>query len=388
MTSPTRFEFATATRVLFGAGTAAEIGPLARGFGRRALVVTGSRPERASRLMAGLREAGVTSDTFAVPGEPTTLHVAAGVARARLHGYDVVIGVGGGSAIDTAKAIAGLLTNDRDLFDYLEVVGRGQAMTQPAAPWIAVPTTAGAGAEVTRNAVLTSKEHRVKASLRSPHLLARVAVVDPELARDLPPAITAATGLDALTQLIEPLVSVRANPLIDALCRDGLRRVARSLRRACTAGDDLQARTDLAYGALLGGLALANAGLGAVHGLAAPLGGRHPAPHGAVCAALLAPAIETNLRALRDRAPDSPALRRYEEVARELTGRPEATMAEGCQWIRDLTRDLGIPTLKAYGVTSADFPELVDQARQASSMKANPIVLTDDEIRAILEAAW
>ncbi len=382
-----RFEFATATRIIFGAGTARNLGELTREFGRRALVVTGSQPGRFQPILDALSSAGVAAETFPVPGEPTTLHVASGVARAKLKGFEVILGIGGGSAIDAAKAIAGLHANDRDLFDCLEVVGRGQALTKPATPWIAVPTTAGAGAEVTRNAVLTSREHRVKASLRSPCLLARIALVDPELTLNLPPAITAATGLDALTQLIEPLVSHRANPMTDALALEGLRRAARSLRIAFEDGRRLDARTDLALAALHGGLALANAGLGAVHGLAAPIGGAFPAPHGAVCAALLPHVMAINLAALRARAPDSPALGRYERVARELTGCASARAEEGIAWVAETVAHLGIPGLSRYGISPSHHAELAAQSAAASSMKANPIALTTDELEAVLQRA-
>ncbi len=382
-----RFEFGTATRIVFGPGAASECGKLAREFGRRALVVTGSNPGRASAVLSSLASAGMSTETFAVPGEPTTLHVASGVARARLRGFDVIVGIGGGSALDAAKAIAGLLTNPRDLFDYLEVIGRGQPMSHAAAPWIAVPTTAGAGAEVTRNAVLTSREHRVKVSLRSPHLFARVAIVDPELTMDLPAPVTAATGLDALTQLIEPFVSIRANPLVDALCRDGMRRVARALPVAFENGRDREARADMALAALHGGIALTNAGLGAVHGLAAPIGGAFNAPHGAVCAALLPHAFETNLRALRARAPESPALARFDEVARQLTGNPAARAPDAVRWLHDLVRRLGIPSLGHYGLGPAHFEELTRAAQAASSMKSNPIALEPSEITSILEGA-
>jgi alcohol dehydrogenase class IV len=383
-----RFEVATAARIVFGAGATAEVGGMAREFGRRALVVTGSRPERARVMTDSLKAAGVSWETFSVPGEPSTLHVASGVARARLRGFDLVIGFGGGSAIDAAKAIAGLLTNERDLFDYLEVVGRGQPMTRPAAPWIAVPTTAGAGAEVTRNAVLTSREHKVKASLRSPALLARIALVDPELTRSLPPAITASTGLDALTQLIEPFVSARANPVTDLLCRDGIQRVARSIRRAFEQGNDAAARADMSLAALFGGLALANAGLGAVHGLAAPIGGSHPAPHGAVCAALLPQVMVANLRALRERAPESPALERYRIVAQHLTGNDHARAEDGIASVRELVGALGIPSLRAHDLKPELFPALAEQASAANSMKSNPIALTHSELLGVLEAAW
>ena len=382
-----RFEFATATRIVFGPGTLAEVGALARDFGRRALVVTGRDPRRAQRLLDLLAAEKISATTLAIAGEPTTDDIARGLAEARAAGCDFVVGFGGGSVLDSAKAIAALLTNGGELFDYLEVIGRARPLARAAAPCVAIPTTAGTGAEVTRNAVLASPAHRLKVSLRSPHLLPRVALVDPELTHDLPPALTATTGLDALTQLIEPYVSSRANPLTDALCADGLRRAARSLRRAVENGRDPAAREDLALASLLGGLALANAGLGAVHGFASPIGGMFPAPHGAVCAALLPHVIEANLRALRARAPNHDALRRYDEVARLLTGEPHAAADDAVRWTRKLVADLRIPTLASYGLARTDFPTLVSAAAKASSMKANPIALTPDELAGILDRA-
>ncbi|MCS6921257.1 MAG: iron-containing alcohol dehydrogenase [Elioraea sp.] len=382
-----RFEFATAARIVFGVGALSEAAPTARSFGTRALLVTGRSPERAERLRSDLCRHGLAVCDFAVPGEPTLALVGRGVQAARQHGCDLVVALGGGSAIDAGKAIAALLTNPGDPLDYLEVIGAGKSLRHPAAPFIAIPTTAGAGAEVTRNAVLASPEHGVKASLRSPLMLPRLAVVDPELTLDLPPAITAATGLDALTQLIEPYVSVRANPFTDLFCEDGIRRVARSLVRAFHDGSNLEARQDMALASLYGGLALANAGLGAVHGFAAPVGGMFPAPHGAVCAALLAPVIEMNLRALRARAPDSPALRRYQILAQLLTGRADARAEDGLEWVRGVTAELGIPRLRSYGIAESYVPELVSRAARATSMRGNPVVLTEAELAEILRAA-
>lgn len=382
-----RFEFATASRIVFGAGALAEIGQLARELGPRALVVTGRSAERAARLLELLRAANLPAATFAVAGEPTIEAVVRGAAHARAERCDVVIGFGGGAALDAAKAISALMTNEGDVLDYLEVVGRGRPITRAPAPCIAIPTTAGTGSEVTRNAVLASPEHRVKASLRSPLMLPRVALVDPELTLALPPLLTATTGLDALTQLIEPYTSCRANPLTDALCVDGIRRAARSLRRACENGRDLAAREDMSLASLFGGFALANAGLGAVHGFAAPLGGMFPAPHGAVCAALLPHVVEANLRALRSRAPASDLLRRYDEIARLLTGNPNAAADEAIRWIAELTTALKIPALATYGITASDLPIIVAAAAKASSMKANPIVLTSEELTEILNAS-
>ena len=382
-----RFEFTTATQIVFGAGTRAEVGKLVRPWGRRALIVTGQSTDRAEPLREMLRAAGVAAECFPVAGEPAVADIQRGVARAREFGAEMLLGFGGGGAIDAAKAIAGLLTNPGDPLDYLEVVGAGKPLTCPALPWMAIPTTAGTGAEVTRNAVLSVPERNVKVSLRSPHLLARIALVDPELTLDLPPALTASTGFDALTQLLEAYVCSRTNPMTDALCAAGLPRAAGALPRAFRDGHDLAACTDMALASLWSGIALANAGLGAVHGFAGAIGGRFSAPHGAVCAALLAPVMAANLRALRERAPQHPSLARYADVARWLTGRAEATADDGVVWVAAQHAAMALPKLAALGVAEADFAEVVAQAQQASSMKANPVVLTADELAAVLAAA-
>jgi alcohol dehydrogenase class IV len=382
-----KFEFATATRIVFGAGAVNDAGAIAGDFGRRALVVTGRDATRAERLLANLKSAGMSAATFPVMGEPELATVEQGTKLAKAERCELVIGFGGGSAIDTAKAIAAMLANGGELLDYVEIIGRGKPLAKPSTPFIAIPTTAGTGAEVTRNAVLASPEHKVKVSLRSPLMLARVAVVDPELTYDLPPALTASTGLDALTQLIEPFVCNRANPLTDGLCVEGLRRAARSLRIAFSKGQDKDAREDMAVASLFGGLALSNAGLGAVHGFAGPIGGSFPAPHGAICAALLPHVMAMNLRALRQRDPDGPALYRYEEAARWLAGDMKAKADDGLKWVRALVLDLKVPRLGSFGIQREHFPGLVAKAANASSMKANPIVLTPEELTEILEQA-
>jgi alcohol dehydrogenase class IV len=382
-----RFEFGTVTRIVFGPGTFGEVGKIARGFGNRALVVTNLEPAALEPLAGRLRESGLQCSLFGVRGEPEIETVRRGVAQAKQENCGVVVSIGGGSALDAGKAIAAMLTNPGELLDYLEVVGRGQALAQPGAPFVAVPTTAGTGAEVTRNAVLASPEHRFKVSLRSPFLLAKVALVDPELTYDLPPAITASTGLDALTQVIEPYVCSRPNPMTDAICVEGIRRAARSLQAAFEKGRDPAARLDMSLASLFGGLALANAGLGAVHGFAAPIGGQFHAPHGAVCAALLPHVMEANVRALRQRQPAAEPLRRYDEVARLLTGSATAAAEAGIEWVRRLVTSLKIPGLGQYGLKREHTAELVGKAAQASSMKANPIALTPEELGGILERA-
>jgi len=382
-----RFEFATATRIVFGAGALSEVGPIAKDFGSRALILTGRSAGRSSALNRLLGEQGITRWTLAIAGEPKIEDVERGIKFARGEGCDLVIGFGGGSAIDAAKAVAALTTNGGEVLDYLEVIGRAKPLTNPPVPVIAIPTTAGSGAEVTRNAVLASPEHRVKVSLRSPLMLPKVALVDPELTNDLPPELSASTGLDALTQLIEPYVSCKANPLTDPICAEGIRRAARSLRRVFDNGADKSAREDMALASLFGGLALANAGLGAVHGFASPIGGMFRAPHGAVCAALLPHVMEANLIALRQRAPHSEALRRYDDVARLLVGSDRAGAAEGVVWVEHLCSHLKILPLHRYGITANDAPTIVAAALKASSMKANPIELTTEELREILERA-
>jgi len=357
---------------------------LAAELGRRALVVTGRRGERTAPLLNQLRAADVDAFTFTVAGEPTTDLVGEGVAQAREADCDVIIGIGGGSVIDAGKAIAALLTNGGHPLDYLEVIGRGLPITQPAAPYIAMPTTAGTGAEVTSNAVLASPEHRQKVSLRSPLMLPRVALVDPALTYSMPPALTASTGLDAFAQVLEPYVSVMANPLTDALCREGLTRVARSLRRAYHDGQDAGAREDMALASLFGGLALANAKLGAVHGLAGVLGGMFDAPHGALCGRLLPLVMEANVQALQARAPERPALERYNELARILTGEPDVEAADGVAWVQDLCETLSVPGLATYNVTAGAFGDVIEKAMASSSMKGNPIKLTASEVRSIL----
>jgi len=385
------FEFATASRIVVGAGRATDLPGLLAGLGTRALVCTGASPGRHQTLLAGL---GLPAALFGVPGEPTIELARAGLAVAREHGADVVVAIGGGSVIDTAKAVAMLLGNGGDPLDYLEVIGAGRKITQPAAPCVAVPTTAGTGAEATANAVLASPRHQLKASLRSPLMIPRVALIDPELTVSCPPAVTASSGMDALTQCLEPFVSVLANPVTDGLAREGLRRAAAGLRAAYADGTDLAARADMAVCSLLGGISLANAKLGAVHGLAGVVGGTGHVPHGVACAAFLAPVIEANLRVLRSGAPGDDkgtgsgrVLGRYAEVAQLLTGVPDASAEDGLAWIRETITQLAVPGLAAYGVRPQDAERIAGDAARSSSMRGNPVVLSNEELRAIVGRA-
>lgn len=380
----TAFEFATADRIIVGAGRASELPRVLAGLGSRVLVCTGASPSRHADLLAALE---LPARVFPVAGEPTIELARAATESAREHGADVVAAIGGGSVIDTGKAVAMLLGNGGDPLDYLEVVGSGRKIARPSAALIAVPTTAGAGAEVTANAVLASLEHGIKASLRSPLMLPRVALVDPLLAVSCPPSITAASGIDALTQCLEPFVSVRANALTDGVAREGLRRAAAGLRRAYVDGADVSARTDMAICSLLGGIALANAKLGAVHGMAGVIGGTAHVPHGAACAALLAPVIEANVRALLSAGPDHPALARYAETAQLLTGNLAATIEDGVAWVHETVAMLGIPGLGAFGLRPEDADDVAAKALRSSSMQGNPVPLSHTDLRMILAQA-
>lgn len=368
------FEFATASRIVFGPGTFAQLEGIAAQCGKRPLLVTGKQP----RFPAA-------GKTFSVASEPTITLIRQGVEAFRGAGCDMVIAIGGGSAIDAGKAIAAAAGNAGDLLDYLEVIGKGQPLGNAPYPFIAVPTTAGTGSEVTRNAVLGAPEHGVKVSLRSPMMLPRVAIVDPDLTLGLPPCVTATTGLDALTQLIEPFVCSRANPFVDNLCREGMRRAAEYLPRAFRDGNDREARAEMSYASLLGGMALANAGLGVIHGFAAPVGGMFDAPHGAICAALLPAGMRANISALRARDAEGHGLERYAEVARILTGNAAATPEDGAEWAAQLTKQLHILPLGSYGVGAQHASELAAKAARANSMKANPVALTASELAGVIE---
>jgi alcohol dehydrogenase class IV len=381
------FEFATAARIVFGRGAIKQLPALASSYGRRIFLVTGLRQELVDKYLEQLFVSDLEIHNFHVTGEPTVERIEEARQRAWDFQPELVIGLGGGSAIDSAKAVAALATNTDPIHTYLEVIGENQPLMKDPLPLIAVPTTSGTGAEVTRNAVIGSKQHRVKVSLRHVLMLPRIALIDPEVTISLPPDVTAYTGLDALTQVIEPYVSRNSNPLTDCLCREGIQRGSRALLRACQDGADLEAREEMALTSLLGGMALANAKLGAVHGIAGPFGGMVEAPHGAICGRLLPAVMKTNIKALQASEPQNPALGRYTELARWLTGEPGAVALDGANWASELIVKLEIPGLSSYGFAISDIDKLVRKSQSASSMKGNPLELSDDELRMILEEA-
>jgi alcohol dehydrogenase class IV len=380
-----RFEFATATRIIFGPGTSREVAPLAAAMGKRAFVVVGRTTERAKPLLEQFDKHAIKYVMFSVACEPTTTIVNQAIEQARRARSDLVIGIGGGSVIDTGKAVAAMLTNAGKLEDYLEVVGPGKSISHSPAPFIAIPTTAGTGAEVTRNAVIGVPEQKVKVSMRSPMMLPRLAVVDPELTYSMPPSVTASTGLDALTQLMEAFVSNKANPMTDGICREGLKRAGRSLLAAYRDGSNRDAREDMSLASLFSGLALANAGLGAVHGLAGPLGGMISAAHGVICARLLPFVMQANIQSLQSKPDSFPALARYDEIAQILTGKVTSKAADGLKWVQNICLQLIVPSLSEFGLQEQDFPAVIANAQKSSSMKGNPVVLTEDELISILK---
>lgn len=377
---PQPFAFATATEILFGRGQAAQAAARVAALGRRVLLVHGRDPGRSAALARDLAAAGCSVATFAVPHEPDIALIAAGVRAGA--GVQVVVAMGGGAVIDAGKALAACLTMTRPLMDYLEVVGRGLPLDHPPLPFVAIPTTAGTGAEVTRNAVIGVPEARRKVSLRDARMLPALAIVDPALTDGCPRAVTLASGLDAITQVIEPYVSTRANPLTDALCRDAIPTGLAALIRLMDA-EDAQARDAMAWTSLCGGLALANAGLGAVHGLAGPLGGLTGVAHGAICGALLPAVLRANRAAVADPA-------RLDQVAGWIGaafGEPGADMARATALLGDWSRGCGLPGLSALGIDTAACDAAAEAAAASSSMKANPAVLGAADLRALMREA-
>lgn len=389
------FSISAIPGIVFGDGTRRRLPELAQGFGNTVLLVTGAASfQRSSawpELLAGLQQRGMVFEHMTVSGEPSPQMVDEAAQHFRSAAIDVVIGIGGGSVLDAAKAIAGLLRVENSVMDYLEGVGPEQPYQGPAIPFIAVPTTAGTGSEATKNAVLSQPgEGGFKKSFRHDTLVARHAVLDPELLASCPPALIAADGMDAFTQLLESYVSTRANPFTDALAMSGMRAVRDSLTGWYRQeGDVAGHRANMAYAALLSGITLAQVGLGSVHGLAAPLGAFFPIPHGVVCGTLVAECTRTNIRLLQARAPDSPALWRYAHAGKVLVNDMKLSERQGLdalvQVLEDWTQQMQLARLGTYGMRAEDIPRVVANCR-GSSMKTNPLVLTDDEVASILRA--
>ncbi|MDP2814403.1 MAG: iron-containing alcohol dehydrogenase [Erysipelotrichaceae bacterium] len=382
-----KFEFMTASRIIVERDGLKQIGKLAKSFGQRVLLVGRLASDDTKRAIEYLNNESCIVTPVNVKGEPSVESINEILAISRKNQCEVVIAIGGGSVLDSGKTIAALMTNTNDIMDYLEVIGNGVAVSKKSLPFIAVPTTSGTGAEATKNATILSAEHKVKVSIRSPYMLPDVVLLDPQLTVSVPKDVTASTGLDALTQVLEPYVSKMANPITDAFAKEGLTRAARSLKKAYDQGDDIDAREDMAIASLFGGVALANAKLGAVHGFAGVLGGMYPIPHGVVCARLLPFVTRKNIEVLNARDANNPAVQRYGDVAKILTGNPNAEASDGVAWLEDLCKHLDVASLSQFGVKEEHFEEIISKSMNASSMKGNPIELTFDELKDILKQA-
>ncbi|MCF8176984.1 MAG: iron-containing alcohol dehydrogenase [Sulfuritalea sp.] len=383
------FSIARLPRIEFGSGTLSKLPDIAAAYGKRLLLVTGERSfvssAHASRLFDALRQRGCHWEIVKIAVEPEPTFIDATVAALRPEPFDTVLGIGGGSALDAAKAIAGLLRPGNSVMDHLEGVGPELPYRGPATPFIAVPTTAGTGSEATRNAVL-SLAGQFKKSFRDDKLVAEWAIVDPDLLATCPPHLIAADGMDALTQLLESFVSTRSNAMTDALARSGIMAVKEALP-SLFAEQSAAGREKMAYASMLSGICLAQTGLGSVHGIAAPLGAFFPIPHGVACGTLVATATAVNISAMEAREPDNPALAKYAEIGRRLAMQKGLNGADARGYLvstlRHWQESLGLPRLSTCRVTSADFSRIIANSR-GSSMKTNPIALSDDEIARIL----
>jgi alcohol dehydrogenase class IV len=375
------FQFATAGRILFGPGCAQGLAAEASTRMHRPLLVAGAHAERWQALLQGLAAA----PRLLVAGEPDIALALKGAALAQAEGCDGVVALGGGAVLDAGKAVAALAANPGDPLRFLEVVGQGRALEKPALPLIAAPTTAGTGSEATRNAVLLAPGQKVKVSLRHDSMLPCLALVDPQLTLGCPPGLTAASGMDAVVQVLEPYVCSTPNPLTQGLAEQAMQKAGPALRRAYLQGGDLAARTDMAFVSLAGGICLANAKLGAVHGLAAPLGGLLGAPHGALCARLLPAVLAANIQALAQAGPG--ALDRYHAAARWLCHDTRARAQDLIAWSNTLVRDLRIPSLAHWGLRPAMLEGVAQKASGSSSMQGNPARLSQDQLLGILQAA-
>ncbi len=381
------FSFATANTIHFGNGISRTISSLLPRGTDRAFVVTGSNPSRHKPILDLLEKNGAQLESHSIDKEPTVDSLNDAVQSARAFEPKAVIAIGGGSAIDAGKAVAALIHNQGDLMEYLEVVGKGRPLAYPSTPCMAIPTTAGTGAEVTRNSVIGVPEAGVKVSLRSPHMLPRWAVVDPELTFQLPPELAAYTGMDALVQCIEAFLCKQANPLTDALATEGIKRASRSLKTACGADLDREAKSDMCVASLCSGIALANSKLGAVHGLAGTIGGMIDAPHGALCACLLLPAFRANLEIVSRRESTNDSVDKFDEIARLVTGNPSAKSNYALAWLEGLIDELPLKPLAELGFIEAHISEASEKAARSSSIQGNPIDLAPADLREILQDA-
>ena len=383
-----KIDFSTSKRIIFGNGEFRNIPEYIKGLGSRVFFIRGNNPFYGKEFFELIETLNLEITYFIVNKEPDIFLLISAVKLARENNCEFVIGFGGGSVIDTGKAVAALLNNEGDLMDYLEVVGKGLPLKNPSKPYIAIPSTAGTGSEVTRNAVIDVPEKNIKVSMRNAYMLPTIALVDPELTLDLPPQITATTGMDAFVQVLEPYVCNSPNPMVDMFCRDAIPRAPVNLLKAYRDGSNMEARENMAWVSLLGGLSLANAKLGAVHGFAGPIGGMFHAQHGAICACLLPGVMQVNVETLIKRDAGSSALKRYHEISTWITGDAKAHIGDGVLYVEELCKNLKIPRLSEMGITKEDFPQIVEKSKNSSSMKGNPVHLSEEELARILEQSY
>lgn len=380
-------DFATVGRIIFGLNKILLFPGLVESWGKKPFLITGQSRSYGQLFFDEIAQSGWSVTEFSVGHEPDLETIDRAVELARRSACDFVIGFGGGSVIDTGKAVSALMNNDGELLDYLEVVGKGFPLKNPSKKYIAIPTTAGTGSEVTKNAVISVPDKNVKVSMRSPFMLPDIALIDPQWTVNLPAGITATTGMDAFIQVIEPYVCNAPDGMVDIFCRDAIPRAAASLVVAYERGEDLNARVNMSWVSLLGGLSLANARLGAVHGFAGPIGGMFDAPHGAICAALLPAVMKVNADLLRRNGSDLPVIQRYKEISKWATGKEEAGIDDGVEWFSHLCTKLGIQPLRSFGISENDFPAIIEKAGRSSSMKGNPVKLDYADMARILEIA-
>jgi alcohol dehydrogenase class IV len=383
-----KFNFATANRIIFGEGMISSLKEIVGAYGKKVLIIKGKEKPNPDILFSICKESDLEWVCFDVIKEPDIETVNQAAELGQQKNCEFVIGFGGGSVIDSGKAVAALLNNQGSLMDYLEVVGKGKPLKNYSKPYIAIPTTAGTGSEVTRNAVIAVPEQNVKVSMRNAYLLPEVAIIDPELTYEVPKNITATTGMDAFTQVLEPYVSKNNNPLVDLFCREAIPIGAIYLKRSWEDGNDIKARGKMAWVSLLGGLALANAKLGAVHGFAGSIGGMFNVPHGSVCAALLASVFSVNVKALSKHDNSAELISRYSDIAKWITGHERASISDGVEWLANLSKELGIPSLSHLGIKRSDFQMIIEKSKNSSSMKGNPVQLTDEELENILDLSY
>ncbi|MFX0124831.1 MAG: iron-containing alcohol dehydrogenase [Candidatus Hodarchaeota archaeon] len=386
------FEFLPTPQIFFGFKQFHKIGTLVKELGSRLLIVASgsafNSPETRETFTVSISKQEIEFDTFLIIEEPTIETIDFGVQKAKEFNADVIMSLGGGSAIDASKAIAGLYTNGGSARDYMEVIGKGSVITQPSLPIIAVPTTAGTGSEVTKNAVILAEKEKFKASIRSPLLIPRIAIIDPMLMLSVSPSFTATCGMDALTQLIEAYTSNKSQPLTDAWALLGVEKAFKSLLTCYNDGQSLNARKDMALASLLSGICLANAGLGAIHGFASPMGGLK-IPHGVICAALLKPTIEANIKELKKMDSENITLKKYAKLGEIISKKSQPSINEAHRVLVDylgrLTQELKIPTLSKFGLNDSDIGIIVDKAKKSSSMRYNPIKLKKTVLMEILQ---